>query len=208
MTRPLSRRAKFSAQGLEFGNKQYPVVPGTNVSLFVDTSKMPSWAWALPAMMTCPGAKGNVCEHCYGMKGRHGMPNVKNCESKRLAWLLESMITEDGRAKFVDYMVTAIAWAVEDRQDNVFRVHETGDLYNRRYVATWIEIVKRLPDVKFWFPTKMWCVGKQIMEDVKILASQPNVTVRPSGLNIGDDAPIVEGFSKGATTKKGRFCTR
>lgn len=194
--------SELRAQGLVFGPNSYPVIPGTTMSLLTDTSKMPSYSFSLPAKRACPGAKGSICDHCYADgRGRYGMPNVRDTQNARFAWVLKCLTTDDGVSEFVATMTLAIKWACRRRDTNVFRVHDSGDLFNARYARAWARIAAALPEVKFWFPTRMWHVTGATLIAVRELAALENVTVRPSALNVGDAAPVVDGFGNGATVK-------
>jgi len=65
-----------------------------------------------------------------------------------------------------------------------------------------------LPNVKFWIPTRAWQAPKSalpvfdpLLNTLRILASLPNVTVRPSALDFGDHAPQVPGLHAGSTAE-------
>lgn len=190
-------------------------VPGTNVSLLTAASKMPGAAWSLPAVKSCPGAKfgvGMICgtvktdpktHTCYATKGLHKMPHVRNAFAVRYAWVLACMATDAGFDSFVETLVSAIL--ADGRQ--YFRIHESGDFFNARYVRAWIAIAQRLPQVQFWAPTRAYHGGlaRTILPALAELNALPNVTVRPSALAISEDAPVVPGLSAGTGVKSDGF---
>lgn len=190
-------------------------VPGTTVSLLTAASKMPGAAFSLPAVKSCPGAvfgTGRICgtvksdpktHTCYATKGLHRMPNVKNALAVRYAWVLACMASVDGWTSFVDTMVNAI---VDDGRP-YFRIHESGDMFNARYVRAWIAICQRLPNVQFWVPTRCYhgATARTILPALAELNALPNVSVRPSALGINDAAPVVAGLSAGTGVRSDGF---
>src|SRR5262245_28582333 len=96
------------------------------------------------------------------------------------------------------------------RRNLFFRVHDSGDLFSAKYTACWTRVCAALPEVLFWFPTRMWPHGGKLINlanlaAVRDLASLPNVVVRPSALAFDDPAPIVEGYGPGTTASKGEY---
>lgn len=88
-----------------------------------------------------------------------------------------------------------------------FRIHDSGDFFNVRYVRAWIMVCRALPATKFWAPTRSYQGGVMgplpvfdpLLAALRELASLPNVTVRPSALDFGDTAPVVEGLHAGSS---------
>lgn len=190
-------------------------IPGTTTRVLTAASKMPGAAWSLPAIRSCPGAKfgaGQICgtskkdpktHNCYATKGLHRMPNVKNAFDVRYRWTLECMASDAGLLLFVETLVSAI---LHDGR-KYFRIHESGDMFNARYVRAWIEIAQRLPDVQFWAPTRCYhgATARTILPALIELNALPNVSVRPSALGINDPAPVVPGLSAGTGVKSDGF---
>jgi hypothetical protein len=85
-----------------------------------------------------------------------------------------------------------------------FRGHDSGDFFNIAYVEAWTSVCRELPNVWFWFPTREYQVKSDFamlnprMDSLRKLASLPNVTVRPSALEIGEAAPNVTGLHAGS----------
>lgn len=182
-------------------------VPGTTSALLTFTTKMPGASWSIPAGEACPFAfygKNAICgsdrgakNACYAKKGDYmRYAAVRNAQFRRFDWAVECMRTDQGIEEFITLMVTAIKYYTS--ADNpYFRVHDSGDLFSIKYTQAWAEIARRLPDVKFWFPTRSyrgpW--NTVIIE----LATLDNVTVRPSALRFGDVAPVIPGLHAGTT---------
>lgn len=176
-------------------------VPGTTVSLLTKTSKMPGPSWSLPAHLACPRANGDICADCYAGKGCYRYNTTKNAQAARFAWTVRSMRTQAGRAAWIAYMV----WAIREMGCEYFRVHDSGDLFNVNYATCWYEVIRQLPEVKFWIPTRSWQqptgtlpVFDPLMAICRKIATLPNATVRPSALNFADAAPVVPGLHAGA----------
>lgn len=174
-------------------------VPGTKVGLLSTPSKMPGLSWSIPAGKSCPRETGDICKHCYAKKGRYIFENVLNAQRVRFEWTIDSMRSEEGRRFWVYWMTEAI------RGQEYFRVHDSGDMFNRFYVECWYEVALALPATKFWIPTRSWqhpkalLIFDPILSSLRKLAMLPNVTVRPSALNFGDAPPIVPGLHAGST---------
>jgi hypothetical protein len=56
-------------------------VPGTQVRLLTQTSKMPGSSWSLPAGKACPRANGTICEGCYAAKGYYRYSTTQNAQA-------------------------------------------------------------------------------------------------------------------------------
>jgi len=96
--------------------------------------------------------------------------------------------------------------AIRETGCEYFRVHDSGDMFNVAYAQCWHEVCVRLPEVRFWIPTRAWQqpagslpVFDPLMNTLRALAQLPNVAVRPSALNFGDYAPVVAGLHAGST---------
>jgi Gene product 88 len=112
------------------------------------------------------------------------------------------MRTPAGRQQFIAAMFRAI----RDARCRYFRVHDSGDMFSAIYAECWLEICRRMPEVRFWIPTRAWQaptgplpVFDPLLAILRKLATLPNVTVRPSALNFGDHAPVVARLHAGST---------
>lgn len=90
---------------------------------------------------TCPFA-GSCAKFCYAQKGAYSWGNVKPAFKARY------MLTKD--ENFVEIMVEEI----KKKKMEYLRVHDSGDYYSRGYIAKWLEVMKRLPEVRFYSYTK------------------------------------------------------
>jgi len=181
-----------------------PKVPDTTVSLLTETSKMPCKSWSLPAKDACPYAvygPGTICGSCYAAKGMYVWACVQQAQQTRFAWVRESLKTTEGRDAFVSHMVAAI----RAERKPYFRIHDSGDFFNRAYVECWQRIARALPEVKFWAPTRAWQTRNPWRDALVDLAALPNVTVRPSALFFDAPPPRIDGFAAGTTATTGGF---
>jgi len=170
-------------------------------------SKMPGYSWSLAAGITCPAAKMTIkewgdkaiCSGCYAKGGFYRMGNVQDAQSRRLRWVLRSIRENDG-AEAVNGLVSLIKATGQD----LFRVHDSGDLFSEEYIRIWIEVAGQCPEVRFWIPTREWIRPEQHTALAE-LAGLPNVTLRPSAMAIGHEAPnpglssLTVGLSAGTT---------
>jgi hypothetical protein len=186
---------------LHFHRAAKMTVPGTTNCLLSDPSKMPGLSWGLPALRACPRKAGTICGACYACKGRYVMPCVANAQDARFKWTVQSMRTQEGFEAWVLHMASAIY------KQEYFRIHDSGDFFNLRYIEAWIEVCKLCPATKFWAPSRAYQGGVMgllpvfdpILNALRKLAALPNVTVRPSALNFGDLPPVVSGLHAGST---------
>jgi len=98
---------------------------------------------------TCPFA-GSCAKICYARKGAYIWGNVKP------AFVARYNATKQD--DFVDVMCAEI----KRKRVDYLRVHDSGDYYSRAYIAKWIEIARRNPNVKFYSYTKSIPLFKEI----------------------------------------------
>lgn len=187
------------------------------INLLSKPSKMPCYGFNLPAMKFCPAAiqsinqygEKAVCSHCYAMGGTYIFPNVKKSLQNKAKFLLESLRKNKGQA-FIQEITKQIKNAYGERRKklkgkifnkNLFRVHDSGDLFSPQYIDCWIAICKNFPEITFWFPTREYIRHSQLPK-LRELASLENAVVRPSALTIGSPVPVVEGLDNGTSVHK------
>jgi Gene product 88 len=218
MTKPKSKSRSNRAYVVSRVRKY--LINGT--AILTATSKMPGPSFSLPAKRSCPNSRGTVCDGvidpatkkriggCYALKGCYRYTSTANAQDKRYKWVIRLLRTAEGRAHFVDRMIETIKGVGAP----YFRGHDSGDFFNIEYILAWVEICRRLPTIKFWFPTREWQLKSSAdpfamynprMDALQILAGLPNVTVRPSALDVGAPSPIVPGLAAGSTVNGGGF---
>ena len=188
------------------------------INLLSDPSKMPCKSFNIPALKFCPAAKlimnlakkakesldKLICSHCYACKGMYLFNNVKTSLQNKADFILKSL-REDNGDSFVEEMCEQIEKAyfkkgekkkLKNCNTDLFRVHDSGDLFSAAYINCWIRIAKRFPTVSFWIPTREH-VRQDQLPHLQNLAALPNVVVRPSALRINEPAPVVKGLDSG-----------
>ena len=205
------------------------LVPDKKYALLSAPSKMPCFSFGLPARKSCPRANGTICngtgkgkkDGCYAFeRGFYGMSNVKASQQARFDWTRRMLQTDAGLNEWVTYMVDAIKRATHGRREKLFRIHDSGDFFSARYAYAWYLVCQQLPFIAFWAPFRGWqqptcgntasglnpfkvmTEADGLLSQLLALAALPNVTLRPSALNFGDDAPKVKGFHAGSTASE------
>jgi hypothetical protein len=147
-----------------------------------EPSKMPCFGFSIPAWLCKTGAKlrnaeNTVCSKCYALKGRYAFPNVKNALLRRFNGIKKKL--------WVDAMVVAIS---SHEASGFFRWHDSGDIQSVAHLKKICEIAKRLPNVKFWLPTREYSfVSKYVKQYGPI---PDNLTIRLSALLVNGQPPV------------------
>lgn len=141
-------------------------------------SKMPGYSTAIPASACRTGAKlaqipGSVCASCYAMRGNYLYTSVREGLQRRMEAIANPRWT-DGMVRLISHYT--------DKDDPYFRVHDSGDLQGKDHLRKWIEIARRVPDVKIWIPSRE-------IRDVK--AVQRETEAWPANLVVRLSAPMI-----------------
>jgi len=110
-------------------------------------SKMPGWAYGLPAAECKTGSKlvkipGSVCSGCYALKGCYVFPVVQAAQYRRL------------EATKSPLWVGAMALLINSKKSKEFRWHDSGDVQDEEHLLKIFAVCKLTPDVKHWMPTR------------------------------------------------------
>ena len=110
-------------------------------------SKMPGWAYGLPAKECKTGSKlvkvkGSVCEGCYALKGMYRFKPVQEAQYRRLASLSSPL------------WVGAMALLINSKKSKEFRWHDSGDVQDEQHLLKIFAVCKLTPEVKHWMPTR------------------------------------------------------
>ena len=94
--------------------------------------------WNLPAQVTCPFATEHCKAACYAKKAERVYPSVL---PSRMANLEDSK-----REDFVNRMIQTICKLLDSKsfagKKAYFRIHESGDFYNKEYAVKWLTIAR------------------------------------------------------------------
>lgn len=152
-----------------------------------------------------------ICNGCYAIKGSYGNPNqTVHQQIKRILveqWLDTPAPSGRYSSLFVETLIRHIGKTQElsvkrrkkvkrDRwwqinHPNYFRIHDAGDFYHPRYTEAWFEIIRSMPNVLFWAPTRMWAM-RGLAYTVFQKGIPENLALRPSALHFGEMPPPVD----------------
>ena len=154
-------------------------------------SKMPGFGYSTPAEDCVTGSKlvqvvNSICSFCYARKGRYVFPNVIAAMKKRLAALRQ--------LNWVDVMT----FLIEKREKSgFFRWHDSGDVQGVWHLEKIAEVARRLPNIKFWLPTREYGFVREWMS----LGIKPdNLTIRLSAYMMDGAPPATLAKKLGLTT--------
>lgn len=153
-----------------------------------NTSKMPCKSWGIPASYCKTGSKlakiaGSTCSGCYALKGAYRWSNVSQAYERRLKAFEEDHLSWS----------QAMVETIKRSKTEFFRFFDSGDLQSLEMLESIVWIASRLPNVKFWLPTRE--VG--ILRDyVKTWGAN-----WPSNLTIRLSATMVDGVAPKAFAK-------
>ena len=110
-------------------------------------SKMPGWAYGLPAKECKTGSKlvkvsGSTCEGCYALKGCYVFKVVQDAQYRRLASIKHELWTG------------AMALLINSKKSKYFRWHDSGDVQDEDHLLKIFAVCKLTPTVKHWMPTR------------------------------------------------------
>ena len=110
-------------------------------------SKMPGWAYGIPAKECKTGSKlvkvkGSTCEGCYALKGCYVFKVVQDAQYRRLASIKHELWTG------------AMALLINSKKSKVFRWHDSGDVQDEAHLLKIFAVCKLTPTVKHWMPTR------------------------------------------------------
>ena len=100
--------------------------------------------WNLPAIKTCPASSPECRKFCYALKAQRSYPNCLPSRERNLEF--------SKRKDFVEQIVSYL----KKRKETTIRWHESGDIYNSKYLESLKEIARRLPNKIFYAYTKSY----------------------------------------------------
>jgi hypothetical protein len=165
---------------------------------------MPGPSFDLPAITSCPSCYGSVCKICYATRGNYKWPNVIEAQNARFEWTKE-LVKKD----LIEW-ASIVTYAIKLTGTQYFRIHSSGDFFNSSYTKAWYLICNHLKTVRFWAPTRIWSIvnsspfpmvnsDSATLHWLQRMNQLPNVTIRPSGIELGDKPPVVKNLAAGST---------
>lgn len=141
-------------------------------------------SWSLPAVKTCPGARGRsgnlvpVCSGCYATEGNYRFAPVKALRE----FNLDDWQTDD----WVQRMIAVL------QNERYFRWFDSGDVYSSALAAKIYLVIQGTPWVKHWLPTRSYKVPpiRVILDRISTL---PNASVRYSGDDLNVRPTVAHG---------------
>jgi len=110
-------------------------------------SKMPGWAYGIPAKECKTGSKlreikNSTCHKCYALKGCYVFKVVQEAQYKRLAAIKHQQ------------WVTAMIYLISSKKSKFFRWHDSGDVQDLKHLAKIFKVVRLTPNIRHWLPTR------------------------------------------------------
>ena len=110
-------------------------------------SKMPGWAYGLPAAECKTGKKlvdveGSTCQGCYANKGCYVFAVVQAAQYKRLEAIKHPL------------WVKAMAAQINSKKSKFFRWHDSGDVQDLQHLRKIFQVARLTPGTKHWLPTR------------------------------------------------------
>tara|TARA_B100000214_G_scaffold370112_1_gene344229 strand:- start:222 stop:821 length:600 start_codon:yes stop_codon:yes gene_type:complete len=110
-------------------------------------SKMPGWAYGLPAKECKTGSKlvkvpGSVCHGCYALKGCYVFKVVQDAQYRRLKSLGHPL------------WVGAMALLINSKKSKFFRWHDSGDVQDEAHLLKIYAVARLTQSTQHWMPTR------------------------------------------------------
>lgn len=110
-------------------------------------SKMPGWAYGLPAKECKTGSKlvkvkGSTCEGCYALKGCYVFKVVQAAQYRRLDSIKSPL------------WVGAMSLLINSKKSKWFRWHDSGDIQDEAHLMKIFAVARLTPETKHWMPTR------------------------------------------------------
>jgi hypothetical protein len=139
-------------------------------------SKMPGWAYGIPAAECKTGEllrdiEGSTCEGCYALKGCYVFEVVQAAQYRRLNSI------QDPR------WVDAMAMLINSKKSKYFRWHDSGDVQDEAHLFKIFEVCELTPETSHWLPTREAWTKKHLKNKPKNLVlrfSMPMVDQAPA----------------------------
>jgi hypothetical protein len=155
-------------------------------------SKMPGWAYSLPAEECSTGARlrtvsGSVCSGCYALKGRYMFPGVQRALYRRLAAIAKP------------HWTGAMAELIrrKTKREPHFRWHDSGDIQSLEHMRAIARVAELTPNVRHWLPSREYRLVREYLASENPPA---NLNIRLSAHMLGGKAPRFPGLAVTVST--------
>lgn len=149
-----------------------------------------------------------VCQWCYAEGGNYRFGSNQLNQVLRMVWARQAVrdgsfeevmgwavqnadyrIDGDGRTPPERFLYTDDAG--ENQVIRFFRIHDSGDFFNKEYLSAWIAVARANPGVQFWAPTRIWA-KPELGALVQRYDPPRNLIIRPSSYMV--DRPADAGL--------------
>jgi len=113
--------------------------------------------FSLPSEDTCPGATDLCKKNCYAKKAERIWKYVLPSRKRNL-----------NGTKNTSFIGNVIKY-IDKHKPEYFRIHESGDFYNQKYLCCWFVIANLCPDTKFLAYTQNYKLDYSLKPDNFIL---------------------------------------
>ena len=164
-------------------------------------SKMPGWAYGLPAKECKTGSKlrqvkDSVCYNCYALKGCYVFKVVQEAQYRRLASVKHELWTG------------AMALLINSKKQKEFRWHDSGDVQDEAHLLKIFAVCKLTPETSHWMPTREAWVKDHLNR------APSNLVIRFSAPMVDQSAPaswpntstVVTAGATCPSAKQGNIC--
>ncbi len=121
-------------------------------------SKMPGFAWGIPAILCIIGSKlrnvaNSVCSGCYALKGAYAWSTTQEAYRRRL-----QRFNDMSAQAWVSTMSTAL------KGETFFRWLDSGDIQSVSMLQRIADVCRSTPTIQHWLPTREYALVKQYLQ--------------------------------------------
>jgi hypothetical protein len=156
-------------------------------------SKMPEWAYSIPAQYCKTGAKlhevrGTVCQRCYALTNRYVHPSVTAALQRRFESLPHPL------------WVPAMVLLIGRREIEHFRWHDSGDVQTLEHLENIMRVAQETRKTLHWLPFREYGIMTDFLDNGGKIPE--NMVARASAHVI--DGPPPSGFENTSTVTAAR----
>ena len=117
---------------------------------------------------------------------------MQRAQWRRFRFTLACLETPEGTDAWVRLMIAAL----RAQKNDVFRWHDSGDIFSPAYARAVKRVVAGTPEITHWFPSQSHRIAV-IAVVLREICQLPNVVIRPSCEQVDAPAVVVPGLSAG-----------